>query len=82
MANSASAWENQHVQLHAQLSEVQAENSAFKAASGQRGDYPAGDCICAQGVYKQMVEVFRSLGVEAVAGVGAPFDPEVFAPHD
>lgn len=32
-----------------------------------------------QGVYKQMVEVFRSLGVEAVPGVGAPFDPEV---HD
>lgn len=26
-----------------------------------------------------MVEVFRSLGVEAVPGVGAPFDPEV---HD
>ena len=30
-----------------------------------------------QGVYKQMVEVFRSLGVEAVPGVGQPFDPEV-----
>lgn len=30
-----------------------------------------------QGVYKQMVEAFRSLGVDAVAGVGAPFDPEV-----
>lgn len=24
-----------------------------------------------------MVEAFRSLGVDAVAGVGAPFDPEV-----
>ncbi|CAL8471081.1 g10623 [Coccomyxa elongata] len=30
-----------------------------------------------QGVYKQMVEAFRSLGVETVAGVGTPFDPEV-----
>ncbi|KAK9901332.1 hypothetical protein WJX75_007117 [Coccomyxa subellipsoidea] len=29
-----------------------------------------------QGVYKQMVEAFRSLGVETVAGVGTPFDPE------
>ncbi|KAK9828577.1 hypothetical protein WJX72_000837 [[Myrmecia] bisecta] len=28
-----------------------------------------------QGIYKQMVEIFRSLGVEAVPGVGAPFDP-------
>ena len=33
--------------------------------------------LCVQGVYKQMVEVFRSLGVEAVPGVGQPFDPEV-----
>ena len=31
---------------------------------------------CGQGVYKQMVEAFRSLGVETVAGVGTPFDPE------
>ena len=30
-----------------------------------------------QGVYKQMVEAFRSLGVEAVPGPGNPFDPEV-----
>ena len=30
-----------------------------------------------QGVYKQMVEAFRSLGVEAVPGPGSPFDPEV-----
>lgn len=30
-----------------------------------------------QGLYKQMVELFRSLGLEAVPGVGAPFDPEV-----
>lgn len=30
-----------------------------------------------QGVYKQMVEAFRSLGVETVAGVGTTFDPEV-----
>jgi molecular chaperone GrpE len=36
-------------------------------------------CARAQGVYKQMVEVFRSLGVEAVPGVGSPFNPEV---HD
>ena len=28
-----------------------------------------------QGVYKQMVEAFRSLGVEAVPGPGNPFDP-------
>lgn len=28
-----------------------------------------------QGLYKQMVDSFRSLGVEAVAGVGHPFDP-------
>ena len=33
--------------------------------------------ITAQGVYKQMVEAFRSLGVEAVPGPGNPFDPEV-----
>ncbi len=30
-----------------------------------------------QGVYKQMVEAFRSLGVEAVPGPGNIFDPEV-----
>ncbi|KAK9819054.1 hypothetical protein WJX81_003978 [Elliptochloris bilobata] len=30
-----------------------------------------------QGLYKQMVESFRGLGVEAVPGVGAPFDPEL-----
>ncbi|DBA78448.1 hypothetical protein WJX79_008362 [Trebouxia sp. C0005] len=28
-----------------------------------------------QGLYKQMVDTFRSLGVEAVPGVGHPFDP-------
>ncbi|KAL3162189.1 G1/S-specific cyclin-E1 [Trebouxia sp. C0010 RCD-2024] len=28
-----------------------------------------------QGLYKQMVESFRSLGVEATPGVGHPFDP-------
>jgi molecular chaperone GrpE (heat shock protein) len=28
-----------------------------------------------QGLYKQMVETFKSLGVEAVPGVGQPFDP-------
>jgi molecular chaperone GrpE len=30
-----------------------------------------------QGLYKQMVEAFRGLGLEAVPGAGAPFDPEV-----
>ena len=30
-----------------------------------------------QGLYKQMVEVFKGLGVEAVPGVGQPFDPNV-----
>ena len=30
-----------------------------------------------QGLYKQMVELFRGLGLEAVPGVGAPFDPEL-----
>jgi len=30
-----------------------------------------------QGLYKQMVELFRGLGLEAVPGVGEPFDPEV-----
>lgn len=30
-----------------------------------------------QGLYKQMVEAFRALGLEAVPGAGAPFDPEV-----
>lgn len=30
-----------------------------------------------QGLYKQMVTIFRDLGVEAVAGVGSPFDPNV-----
>jgi molecular chaperone GrpE len=30
-----------------------------------------------QGLYKQMVELFRSLGLEAVPGAGEPFDPEV-----
>ena len=29
-----------------------------------------------QGVYKQMVEAFRALGVEAVPGPGNIFDPE------
>lgn len=28
-----------------------------------------------QGLYKQMVETFKSLGVEVVPGVGEPFDP-------
>ncbi len=28
-----------------------------------------------QGLYKQMVDTFRNLGVEAVPGVGHPFDP-------
>ena len=30
-----------------------------------------------QGLYKQMVELFRGLGLEAVAGAGEPFDPEL-----
>ena len=30
-----------------------------------------------QGLYKQMVELFRGLGLEAVPGVGEPFDPEL-----
>ena len=30
-----------------------------------------------QGRYKQMVETFRGLGLEAVEGVGGPFDPEL-----
>ena len=34
-------------------------------------------CWGMQGVYKQMVEAFRSLGVEAVPGPGNLFDPEV-----
>ena len=28
-----------------------------------------------QSLYKQMVEIFRTLGVDAVPGVGQPFDP-------
>lgn len=32
-----------------------------------------------QGLYKQMVDLMRSLGVEAVPTVGSPFDPNV---HD
>jgi molecular chaperone GrpE len=32
-----------------------------------------------QGLYKQMVEIFRGLGLEAVPGVGSPFDPSL---HD
>lgn len=32
-----------------------------------------------QGLYKQMVELMRTLGVEAVPTVGTPFDPEI---HD
>lgn len=32
-----------------------------------------------QGLYKQMVELFRGLGLEATPGVGEPFDPNV---HD
>lgn len=32
-----------------------------------------------QGLYKQMVDIFKSLGVEAAPGVGSPFDPMV---HD
>jgi len=38
---------------------------------------PTGRTARAQGLYKQMVESFRGLGVEAVPGVGAPFDPEL-----
>lgn len=30
-----------------------------------------------QGLYKQMVELFRGLGLEAVPGAGEPFDPEL-----
>ena len=30
-----------------------------------------------QGLYKQMVELFRGMGLEAVPGAGQPFDPEV-----
>lgn len=30
-----------------------------------------------QGLYKQMVELFRGIGLETVPGVGAPFDPEL-----
>jgi molecular chaperone GrpE len=30
-----------------------------------------------QGLYKQMVELFRGMGLEAVSGAGEPFDPEV-----
>jgi molecular chaperone GrpE len=30
-----------------------------------------------QGLYKQMVELFRGMGLEAVPGAGEPFDPEV-----
>lgn len=32
--------------------------------------------VVLQGLYKQMVETFKSLGVEAVPGVGEAFDPE------
>ena len=32
---------------------------------------------CLQGVYKQMVELMRSLGVESAPGEGAAFDPNV-----
>lgn len=32
-----------------------------------------------QGLYKQMVELFRGMGLEATPGVGAPFDPNL---HD
>lgn len=32
---------------------------------------------CAQALYKQMVEVMRGFGIEAVPTVGAPFDPEI-----
>ncbi|KAI7840150.1 hypothetical protein COHA_005933 [Chlorella ohadii] len=32
-----------------------------------------------QGLYKQMVELFRGLGLEATPGVGSPFDPNL---HD
>ena len=34
--------------------------------------HPAKAAVSAQGVYKQMVEAFRSLGVEAVPGPGQP----------
>lgn len=32
-----------------------------------------------QGLYKQMVELFRGMGLEATPGVGSPFDPNL---HD
>ena len=32
-------------------------------------------CPPLQSLYKQMVEIFRTLGVDAVPGVGQPFDP-------
>jgi molecular chaperone GrpE len=34
---------------------------------------------CVQNLYKQLVEILRGLGVDAVPTVGAPFDPEL---HD
>lgn len=30
-----------------------------------------------QGLYKQLVDAFRGLGLEVVPGVGTPFDPEM-----
>jgi molecular chaperone GrpE len=30
-----------------------------------------------QGLYKQMVEIFRNLGLEATPGAGEPFDPNI-----
>lgn len=51
----------------------------FELAKGQvkptnEGEQKIADSY--QGLYKQMVEIFRALGVDAVPGVGSPFDPE------
>lgn len=54
----------------------------FELAKGQVKPATEGEAkidAAYQGLYKQMVELFRGLGVEAVPGVGSPFDPAV---HD
>ena len=52
----------------------EARSACLLASHDRRRLIEVADCV--QGLYKQLVEIFKSLGVEAVPGAGQPFDPE------
>ena len=68
--------------LHAMhvICQVSAGSSAgYSQANALRCEPLLSMLFAVQGVYKQLVEAFRGLGVQSVPGEGASFDPEV---HD